>query len=214
MIKLIATIENPNGSNIVIDSRNAISMERNIQDRSDFKLPSFGIISNSGNLKFIDTDGTIRNLAEFKQLKDGMPAKIELVDTVSGVSSVVGTMLTRDWNYDVNNKQVSVKLHDGLAEWQNIQIPKDYYSHTSNTPIYAHIIYDKLHSYVPSSYNMMRYNDLDPQTKDRIISRNVFPLFYDVSTLWGIWNEFCKFLQLHIYVNSVGQTVCMYNGGN
>lgn len=209
MIKLKATIDDK----ISIDSRNAISMERNIQDRSDFELPSFGIISNSGSLKFVDTDGSIRKLAEYNQLKNGMYAKIELVDTLSGISSVVGTMLTQDWNYDVNNKQVSVKLHDGLSEWQNIQIPKLYYS-ASRTPIYGYNIYRIFHSYVPSSYNMLSYNELDSITQARILSSNVRPLICDASTLWSGFNEFCQFLQLHIYRNGAGQTVCKYNGGN
>ena len=42
------------GATIEIDKRNLISFESSLFDRADYKLPSYGVISNSGNIEFND----------------------------------------------------------------------------------------------------------------------------------------------------------------
>ena len=54
---------------IDLDYNNLISMSGSIFERSDYKLPNFGIISNSGNIEFNDIDGEILDYAEEGWLK-------------------------------------------------------------------------------------------------------------------------------------------------
>ena len=102
---------------IVINRRNIISLESSIFDRSDLKLPSFGIISNTGNIEFNDLDGEIKDYAERLLLQSGLSCEIRLNNTlVDGASELVAEMETDQWDYDNDNRVVSVSIKDDLEE--------------------------------------------------------------------------------------------------
>jgi hypothetical protein len=108
---------------IEIDRRNLISLESSIFDRSDLKLPSFGIISNKGNIEFNDLDGEVRDYAEQLILQSGLSCEIRLNNTlVDGASQVIAKMETDQWDYDNDNRVVSVSIKDDLEEWQDINV--------------------------------------------------------------------------------------------
>ena len=71
MITLSAEIGIPGNENYIVDRRNILSIESANLSRSDIKLPSYGIISNTGNVEFVDYNGKIKEYAEQGVLNQG-----------------------------------------------------------------------------------------------------------------------------------------------
>lgn len=216
---------------IEIDRRNIISLESSTFDRSDLKLPSFGIISNTGNIEFNDLDGEIRDYAEQLLLQSGLSCEIKLNNTlVDGASETIGLFETDQWNYGNNSRVVSVSLKDDLEEWQEInvaEIPYDprkkeskpfswLYEHlwklTSNRSSYVN---DKGETIIgKGNYNMFSIVELDENTQAVLNNTYIqYPLL-ESGSLWQQWTKLCQACQMHIYKNSKGIVVCRYNGGN
>ena len=66
-----------------IDYRSIVGLERSIFDRADYKKPSYGIVSNGGNLEFVDKDGEIADYAEQLLLKSDLGVFVYLNNTLS-----------------------------------------------------------------------------------------------------------------------------------
>jgi hypothetical protein len=202
---------------IDIDRRNLISISRSIFDRSDLKLPSFGIISNTGNIEFNDTDGEIRDYAEQLLLQSGLSCEIKLNNTlVENASDTIGLFETDEWNYDNDNRVVSVSIKDDLEEWQDINVEGISYDprvieHKPFKWLYEHLW---TITTANGNYNMLAFDELDTDTQDILnYTYTRYPLLESCS-LWTAWEKVCEVCQLHIYKNNDGVIVCRYNGGN
>lgn len=214
MITLTAEIVIPNGNNIIINHRNSISIERTISDRSDFKLPSFGIISNKGNLRFVDGDRAVKRLAEQRKLRGGMEISIYLQDTISKAKASVGEFITGEWDYDEDNFNVSVKLKDELVELQDIVVPKKSYDHTQEHDLSFEWLYNYLYAITPQKYNFLTFEELDSETQSVLSNNKLQYAYWEEKSLWAFWNDLCVACFCHIYKNNQGKTVLRYNGGN
>lgn len=214
MITLTATITKNDGSLINLNYRNSLSLERTIYDRSDLKLPSWGIISNGGNLRFVDSDGSIKRLAEQRLLKSGMKVNFYLKNTISNSETGVGEFFTDQWNYDNDNRRVDVTIKDDLGKWQDIKISPITYSPYNEKNITGEIIYDSLYSLTPHNFNMLNFEQLDTITKDHLRNCKIEFFVLNSNNLWSAWTTFCKAFQTHIYKNNSSNTICKYNGGN
>jgi hypothetical protein len=214
MIVLTATITKENGSLINLTSRNSFSIERSIFDRSNFETADWGVISNGGNLKFVDSDGEIKRLAVLRQIKSGMLVNLYLENTLAKSKSNIGQFLTEKWNYDNDNRQVSVTFKDELEEWQDIVVEKVVYNPFAEKNLSFEWLYNYLFELTPSKYDMLKFESLDEDTKI-ILSNRKFEFFIlDAKNLWSAWTQFCVACQCHIYKDNNGKTVCKYNGGN
>ena len=215
MITFTATIAKDDGGFINIDHRNSVSLDRTIKDRSDMKLPKWGLVSNSGKIDFIDYDSSILTLAEQRLLKNGMEVKFSIFDTMSRIRREVGTFYTRSWGYDKNNKKVSVDVTDGLEEWQDIPVPAIEHSiyYTPNTKTYADA-YKELYSLTPSKFNMISFEDLDAATQKILIDRKMASNIRKENNLWSAWDALASASLCHIFRNNMGVTTFRYNGGN
>jgi hypothetical protein len=215
MITLTAKIYISDTEIIEIDRRNMLGIDRSIFDRSDLKLPSFGIISNVGNIEFNDNDGRILQYAENLQLQAGQKCEIWLNNTlVEGASERIGLFETDQWNYDNDSRVVSVSIKDDLEEWQEINV--DEISYDPRTPESKPFkwLYEHLWAITDTNYDMLGFEGLDSDTQavlnDTIIR---YPLL-EKGTLWQQWTKLCEVCQLHIYKDKNGKIVCRYNGGN
>jgi hypothetical protein len=216
---------------INIDYRNLISISRSIFDRSDLKLPSYGIISNTGNIEFNDTDGEILDYAEQLLLEKGLKCEITLKNTlVEGANQTIGLFETDQWNYDNDSRVVSVSIKDDLEEWQEINVAEISYDprNTESKPfswLYEHLweLTSNRNSYVNANgetitakgnYNMFSIVELDEDTQAVLNNTYIqYPLL-ESGSLWQQWTKLCQVCQLHIYKNNDGVIVCRYNGGN
>lgn len=210
---------------IDVNRRNIISISRDITDRSDLKFPSWGIISNAGNIEFNDIDGNILYYAEAGLLKSGADVKILLNNTlVEGAIEEIGNFKTDTWNYDNDSKVVSVSLKDDLEEWQDINVRAiDYDPRVIESKPFRWL-YDYLWDITSNrnyqgklgvgNYNMLAFEELDEGTQEVLNNSYIeYPLL-ESGSLWQQWTKLCQVCQLHIYKNNDGIVVCRYNGGN
>lgn len=198
-----------------IDRTNIVSLERSIFDRSDLKLPSFGIISNAGHIEFNDSDGSVLDYAEGLLLDKGLRCEIKLSNTlVEGASQTIAVMETDQWEYDNDNRLVSVSLKDDLEEWQDINVEGINYDARRAERKNFRWLYNKLWDITNKNYPMLRDGELDKTTFDILNNTYMkYPLL-ESGTLWQQWTKLCEACQLHIYKNNEGIVVCRYNGGN
>lgn len=198
---------------IEIDRKNVQSLECSIFDRADISMPSFGIISNTGNIAFNDVDGEVRDYAEQQILKSGLNVTISLNNTLTKASQTVAVLKTADWDYDSYNRAVTVSLKDDLEEWQEINIAEIYFDLKSQQSKTLKYFYEYLHERTPSQYNMLSFNELDSKTQDILQNTTIRYPYLEKGTLWQQWSKLCEVAQLHIYKEN-NRTICVYNEGN
>lgn len=181
-----------------IDHRNIISIDRSIFDRSDISLPSWGIISNGGNIEFNDSNDEIKDYAEQGLLKDSQTVRIYITDTISGLKEQVGDFETSSWYYDVDNRSASVSLIDGLGKLQNI----DYAGMAlldSETSLYR--ILGDIFIAMSSNFYFYGYisDYLDAQTYDILIRTKVKYRWLESGSFWAQLQKICEVIGLYIY---------------
>jgi hypothetical protein len=205
---------------INIDYQNLISLNRSITYRGDNKLPSYGIISNTGNLEFNDLNGEVKDYAEQMLLTSDLKVEINLNNTLAKTHEQVGIFETRDWDYDNDNRSVSVSLKDDLEEWQDIQVQGFSYDPINPNTILREKTMANLYVWLqdskrtPSKYQMLSFEDLDEKTQNILKSTFIkYPLLEN-NNLWEQWNKLCQVCGLYIYKNNEGKTVCTYTYGS
>lgn len=203
---------------IDIDYRMLTSLSTSIVDREDTKYPSYGIVSNTGLMEFIDGNGEILEYINKELIKSGMQVRVFLNNTLTDSHEQVALFETDEWRYDNENRVVSVSLKDDLEEWQDIYVEGIPYNPLQklSQPLswfyeYLWILTDRRAN---GNYTMQSLTELDNATKEILETIYVeYPLL-NSGSLWQQWDKLCKAGQLHIYKNSEGIVVCRYNGGN
>ena len=205
---------------IDIDYRNLISLNRSITYRADNKLPSYGIISNIGNLEFNDLNGEIKDYAEQLLLTSDLKVVITLNNTLADKHEQIGIFETRDWDYDNENRSVSVSLKDDLEEWQDIQVQGFSYDPRNPSAVLTERTMANLYVWLqdsartPSKYEMLSFSQLDEKTRTILQNTTIdYPLL-ESGTLWQQWQKLCEVCGLYIYKNNEGKTVCTYTYGS
>lgn len=206
------------GETIEINSRNIISISRNSSDRADFKLPSFGIISNTSEIEFNDTNGKILQYAKDLLLKEGLECNIylknSLYDSFENDGKLIGVFTTANWGYNNNNRKVSVSLKDDLEEWQDINIEGFSYD-AKNRPQYTlEWFYDYLYDRTPTKYKMLTFEELETTTQGILSNCTIKYPMLKSGSLWQQWTKMCQVAQAHIYKLNNGKTTFVYRGGN
>ena len=219
MITLTAKITLADGTTYDINKRNMLSLDSKIIDRSDIVMASFGIISNSGNLSFIDYDGRIFNFAKSSKLNSKAKIKIDLNNTISKSHQQIGDFFAGKWNYDNNSANVSVSLVDGLQKMQDINVETLVFNPQNENAEYqsADKLYTYLHSQtVNSGFDMIAISsaEFDSDTKAHLESCSVQYPYIPEMSLWRAWQQFCEAFQVHIFRNKNGKIVCFYRGGD
>ena len=220
MITLEAIIELGGRENISVTPKNLISLDCSIFDRSDLKLPSFGIISNTGNIKIndmYDSDKKCRPILQYAEkgrLSKGLSCEVYLNNTILRKRTKVATLETDRWDYDSENFVVSVSIKDDLEELQNIEVEGIGYNSSNSGSFTLADIYNYLYNITSRSYRIVSFGNLDEKTQ-LILSQSRFryPIL-ESGTLWQQWTKLCQVAQLHMYKNNEGLIMCKYNGGN
>ena len=205
---------------INIDKHNMVILNRSLFDRPNTKLPEYGIISNSGSVDFKDLNGEIQDyLINSSKIKN-LDIEITLKNTLNKKSEKVGLFKTRNWNYDSDNRSVSVSLKDDLEEWQDISVggldydPRNSYQYIADGKMSSLYKWLQQPAITPTKYQMLPFNELDNQTQS-ILENTVlqYPMLKNGS-LWEQWRKLCEVCGLYIYKNNQGKTTCSYNLGS
>ena len=185
------------------DRRNLLSIERSIFDRSDLKLPSWGIISNVGNLEFNDINNRFLGYANAGLLVEGMKCELYLNNTlVKGATEKIGTFYADTWDYDNDSRVVRVGLKDDLEEWQDILLEE--YPLQNAMTMYE--IYDYLLGKTPSKWDFI----IDTATNDRLKYITCPYPYLESDNLWAQWNKLCEVCALYIYKNNDGKVIVQH----
>ena len=196
-----------------IDYRTLKSCDSSIFDRSDVEKPSWGIFSNTGNITFNDVHGIIEYFAEQQLLASGIPVELRLKNTLTGKTQKVGSFYTAKWNYDSDNREVSVSLKDDLEEWQDINVSSVIYDPRYPQSKTFAWLYKYLWEKTNPNYPMVSYDELDENTRGALDNNTIkYPLL-KTGTLWQQWDKLCQVCQLNIHKNENGTVVCRYSGG-
>lgn len=197
---------------IELDDTNLLDFERAIMDRSDIKRPSFGIISNTGSLSFIDKDGEVKDYIAQQIISSQNVISAYLVNTETNAREQIAYFNTEQWSYNNSQSLVNVSLKDDLEEWQDINVPAVEYTPTVSTPKTAEWFYKYLYEKTPEKYKMLAFDELDNETKAVLRSTTIqYPLLESAS-LWAQWDKLCQLCFLQIYKRNDGRTVCKYSG--
>jgi hypothetical protein len=197
---------------ITLDYKRIVSINASIFDRSDMQKPSYGIISNSGQMEFIDYNNQFLNYANEGLLRPDLKATIFLSNTNANIQKQIAEFKTASWDYD--NKYVRVSLKDDLEEWQDINIGGIDYDPRNLVEQNLKYYYDFLFEKTPSKYNMIAFDELNASTKDILSNTYIKYTLLKSGSLWAQWTKLCKVSQSHIYKNNEGKTIFVYNGGN
>lgn len=199
---------------ISLDYKSLISVSRTIYDRSDIKLPKFGVFSNIANLEFNDFSADFLNYAEQNLLVGGLDCTLFLNNTIIGQQQTIGVFKTDQWQYDNDSRLVSLSLKDELEEWQNIHIDGFSYDARVQESKTLKEYYNYLHDRTPAKYNMLAFDLLDDATKSVLTDTIVrYPLL-ESGSLWQQWDKLANAAQSHIFKRNDGKTTFVYNGGN
>jgi hypothetical protein len=220
MITLTANISGV----IDLNYSNMRSIEGTIIDRKNIKMPSWGVVSNNGKVRFVDSLGNIKEMVENNQLTDKISIKMFLNNTISKYSEQIGLYWTKSWDYDNNSQEIEVTFSDLLEEMQSIKIPKKYYSYFKNgeIPETAKDLYISLRTVSNYKINkpknkgflMKSFEELEQITQIHLANITIKYPYINEGTLWGHWNKFCELTQTHIFVDKQGYATCKYNEGN
>lgn len=202
------------GIKIDVDKRVLVEYNGVIEDRADVSSTSWGIISNTGNISFIDRNYEVYDYANDNLLVEGLDVSVFIVNTINNKIEKIGSFKTKDWNYDNDNRQVSVSLENDLPEWQDINLQEYTVDPTKIEEKSLEYIYRELHSKTPQRFNMLSFEELDEATKNHLSSSFVRYFVLEKGTLWNGWEKFCQVAQTHIYKNKEGITICRYDRGN
>lgn len=212
MITLTAEIT-INNETIILDYRRITSINSSIFDRSDLSKPSYGIISNSGNMEFNDYDSKFLGFAHNGLLTADLPVRFFLTNTKTDKRKQIAEFETVSWDYDSDNKVASVSLKDDLEEWQDIMVDKIDYDVRKTNSVNLRVFYELLYSKTPSKYNILPFSELTPATQDVLENIYVnYKILYR-GNLWHQWNKLCQVSQSHIYKTGDGKTAFVYKGG-
>lgn len=199
---------------IEVNKQNIESLSRNSTDRSDYKFPIWGIISNTCEIEFKDLNGEILDYIEQDLLVQGLSCQVYINDTLRGVSRQIGEYYADQWNYDNDNRIVKVSLKDDLEEWQNINVEGISYDPRDLTHRNLEWFYGELYKKTPQKYKMKQFNELDDKTKNILSNTWVAYPLLEAGSLWRQWNKLCQVAQAHIQKEDDGTTSFKYNGGN
>lgn len=189
---------------ILINNKNMTNVERTIIDRSDIKLPSWGIITNGGDIEFNDLGGVIKYYIEQQILEDNIITNIAINNTsITNKKEQLGAFNASKWEYNNSNSIVKVELKDNLLEWQNILL--------DGMPLQNEMTMLQICDYLKSKTpNKWTFKELDGETQSILQNTICKYPYLESGSLWNEWNKLCEVCALYVYKNNQDNIVISY----
>lgn len=195
--------------NIDIDRRNLVSFDGAITDRESVEYPSYGIISNSANLTFIDNNEQALDLIQQKVLHSSINVSIALSNTTTNTEEQIALTQIRELQYDNDNRQVNLTLKDNLEDWQEINGEAISYDFDNQGAKPFSTLYNHLYGVtIANGFDMQSLDELDEETRAVLDKTTIQYYLLESGSLWDSWQKLCEALHLHIYINENGKIVC------
>ena len=190
------------GLYLYFDRRNLISLSAPIKDRSDNEQPSYGLISNEGEMTVIDSTLEIKEYARMKLLTPDLDIQIWLEDTLTKKKKSIGKFKTEKWSYNNKNFEVIINYKDKLESLQDINIPylairnED----TSLLNLYNYII-EVIHQKLDYTFSL---SDRMEKILDRFKSDKIY---LEQDTAWNQLTKICDLTGGIIYETMEGTII-------
>ena len=178
---------------IVVDEKNLDSFTYSIYDRDSNDEPSYGIVSNSGTLSFIDGTGEILDLLQINAIKGESTVTIDVVNTLTSKKELFVKCVTDKWQYDNDNFVVTVTLKDIIERLQQINFILPF-----TTSISIDNIVERINTVMPNNMTLV----FDESTKDEIdsmLNSNLNNVYYDAGSVWDVIQNLCVTFNLKCY---------------
>lgn len=180
---------------IVVDDKNLDSFTYSLYDRASNDEPSYGVVSNSGTLSFVDSTGEVLDYITNRIVTKDLSVNISVMNTLQKKTELFISAKTSSWEYDNNNFVVTVTLNDGLEDLQNITYTGFPYDETY---IMASNIYSDIISFIPSSFGFPALEELPDNVQLRLFSSLANP-YMQACSVWDALDGLCKTLGIRIY---------------
>lgn len=218
MITLSAKIVFEENNEIELSGKRIVAFDGTLADRADFEMPTWGVISNGGSIKFLDRDNAIKNKASAITTSYKPKIYVSLYNTLTKAKMQIGEYFVEDWDYDINSIEVSATLTDGLKEMQDVTIEPLVYdlSRVGNTADKATVAYKHLQEQEAAKvFKLIALDNpiFDSATLEHLNKIEIPFLSIEQTNLWRALDDFGKAFQCHFYKNSQGNIVCVYHGG-
>lgn len=189
---------------IVVDEKNLDSFTYSLYDRGNNGEPSYGVVSNSGTLSFVDSTGEILDYANMRLLKDLTGVEVRVSNSITKESHVFIKAFTQEWEYDNDSRVVTLTIADGLsAVLQNIPFYNELFQAEKSSGDKAFVeIYNDIYDKVPSYFSMPSYDELNADVKSLIENISADSYKLEEANLWSAIDAFAKAVGLHIYYDN------------
>lgn len=178
---------------IVVDEKNLDSFTYSIYDRDSNDEPSYGIVSNSGTLSFIDVTGEVLDLLQINAIKGESTVTIDVINTLTNKKELFVKCVTDKWQYDNDNFVVTVTLKDIIERLQQINFILPF-----TTSISIDNIVERINTVMPNNMTLV----FDESTKDEIdsmLNSNLNNVYYDAGSVWDVIQNLCTTFNLKCY---------------
>lgn len=201
------------------DTLTSINIEKARQ--GDYERPSFGIVSKTGSISFIDKNNIVKNNLQWLTTNKKFIINFVLRNTKTNKMRGIANYTTTKWKYDANSNIVNVDFSDMLTEWQDRKVnalnadlnnltSKDcatIYNYLRETLKYPIEIDGEI--YFNYLYDLRPVEELDEKTQDILKNTIIKYPILESGSLWGNFDKLCQACGLHIYWDG-SSTRCVY----
>lgn len=181
---------------IIVDEKNLDSFTYSLYDREHNDEPSYGVVSNSGTLSFVDSTGEVLDLIQTKSMRFNSPIEIYITNTISGKRELFVKGITGELSYDNDNFVVDLTIKDVIEKLQTINF---------NIPFTLEIDIDdiiaQVNNVVPDNLTVK----FDAKTRENIINMlydKINNVYYDTGSVWDFLQNICAAFNLICYSKS------------
>jgi len=155
--------------------------------------PSYGLISQYGNLTIKDIESEIKGIAQQQLLSPNSPIKITFKDEQQG------NFLSDEWKYSIN--EVSVEFKDSLLAWQETNYAGRVLTFTENTWKSLQTLLNE----ISTAYNVAFIYGADVNA--HMLSVRIPYAYFESGNLWDVLDKICKAGQLRLWQDKAGRYV-------
>ena len=193
-------------SEYLLNQKDIVELDLKAFDRSDINLPCWSVYSNSGNVRFKDTNGFITSFARENRLEN--IDNIEIYVNYRNRSKLLGEYVPKDWQIDTTIHEVNLLFEDGLTEWQNIESPRIDLQEEQT----LFDLFELLREQTPAPWQS-RIAYPNNETMDYLYSVTIpFP-YIEEGSLWSQWQKFCEVSACYLSRTLDGNIDVYYNRG-
>lgn len=188
-----------------IDKNSLLNIEFSGRDRTDPTTISWGIVSNTGTVSFLDNNKYVENL---KKNGDLLGSKIEIYLRNRYRDAQIGSFIVTDGVYSKCGGSSTLRFQDRLQEWQNVTIPEDFV--LSFSPMTLENIRYAITTKVKGLDIVTHYTSEAETRWNGTWVKNPYVIG---SSFWSFMAKACELTGCYISCDEKGRAVIAYGGG-